>query len=247
MSVPGANVSFPTTRWSLVLRARSAEDPAAAVALEELCRLYWYPIYAFARRAGHDPENAADVTQEFFARLLGQGLIDRANPSKGRLRSFLLGCFKRFLSEKSRRRIRQKRGGGREIVSLDQAQAEAWFGAEPAQEAAPEMAFDRHWANALLAQAFTELERESLQRGRGEQFQRLKDFLAWDAPDISVADAARDLRLSPGAVRLAIHRLRLAFRRKLQEQVAHTVASPDEVHEEMRYLLDVLNIAGPVP
>ncbi|MBI2927869.1 MAG: sigma-70 family RNA polymerase sigma factor [Verrucomicrobia bacterium] len=240
MSADPAHAAFPDTRWSVVLRARSAHEPEAARALEELCRAYWYPLYAFARRCGHGAEDAEDLTQGFFARLVSRELFAKADPVKGRLRSFLLGALKHFMSEHARRERCEKRGGGQAVMSFDQALAEAWFQAEPKDEATPDLAFDRNWANAVLQQALLGLERESAQRGRAELFRRLREFLASDSEPGRLSAVAGELGMSPGAVRVAIHRLRLGFRRKLEEQIAHTVASPAELQEEMQHLRRIL-------
>ena len=172
--------------------------------------------------------------------LLSHGLFEKADRERGRLRSFLLGSFKNFLSTESRREHREKRGGAQRAFSLDQARAEEWFGVEPADGAAPEARFDRDWAHASVAQALAAVEAESEQRGKGAPFARLREFLVWDQAEPQVAEAARDLGLSVGAVRVAVHRLRLAFRRQLEAQVAQTVATPEELAGEMRHLVRIL-------
>ena len=242
MKPPERSPNFPDTRWSLVLAAsgRDAEDARARAALDELCAQYWFPLYAFARRSGHASAAAEDLTQGFFALLLSHELLAKADPERGRLRSFLLGSFKNFMSAESRREHREKRGGAQRAFSLDQARAEEWFGVEPADGAAPEVQFDRDWANATVAQALAAVEAESEQRGKAALFARLREFLAWDQAEPQVAEAARDLGLSVGAVRVAVHRLRLAFRRQLEAQVAQTVATPEELGEEMRHLVRIL-------
>lgn len=240
MKPPERSPNFPDTRWSLVLAVSGPEDARAQAALDELCGQYWFPLYAFARRCGHAPAAAEDLTQGFFALLLSHELLAKADRERGRLRSFLLGSFKNFISAETRRENREKRGGVQRAISLDQAQAEEWFGVEPADDAAPEARFDRDWANATVAQALAAVEAESAQRGKAELFSRLREFLAWDQAEPQVAEAARDLGLSVGAVRVAVHRLRLAFRRQLETQVAQTVATPAEVPGEMRHLVEIL-------
>ena len=234
--------NFPDTRWSLVLAAsgKAGEDKKARAALDDLCAQYWFPLYAFARRSGHDAAAAEDLTQGFFLLLLSHELLAKADPQRGRLRSFLLGSFKNFMSTETRREHREKRGGAQRAFSLDQARAEEWFGVEPTDGGAPEARFDRDWANATVAQALAAVETESEQRGKGALFARLREFLAWDRAEPQVAKAARDLGLSVGAVRVAVHRLRLAFRRHLEAQVAQTVATPAEVAEELRHLVRIL-------
>ncbi len=234
--------NFPVTRWSLVLAAsgKAGADEKARQALDELCAQYWFPLYAFARRCGHDAAAAEDLTQGFFVLLLSHDLLAKVDPERGRLRSFFLGSFKNFISTETRREHREKRGGTQRAVSLDQARAEEWFGVEPVDGAAPEVRFDHDWANATVAQALAAVEAEAEQRGKGALFARLREFLAWDRAEPQVAKAARDLGLSVGAVRVAVHRLRLAFRRHLEAQVAQTVATPAEVAEELRHLVRIL-------
>lgn len=239
---PHAPADFPATRWSLVLAAsgRAGADERARVALDELCAQYWFPLYAFARRCGRAPAAAEDLTQGFFVLLLSHELLAKADRERGRLRSFLLGSFKNFISTETRREHREKRGGAQPAFSLDQARAEEWFGAEPAADAAPEARFDRDWANATVAQALAALEAECGRRGRAAQFARLREFLAWDQAEPRLAEAARDLGLSIGAVRVTVHRLRLGFRRQLETQIEQTVTTPGELREELRHLVDIL-------
>ena len=241
MKPPSHTPDFPDTRWSLVLAASDAGDARAHAALDELCGQYWFPLYAFARRSGHAPAAAEDLTQGFFAMLLSHELLAKADRERGRLRSFLLGSFKNFMSTETRREHREKRGGAQPAFSLDQARAEEWFGVEPAEDVPPEVRFDRDWANATVAQALAAVEEECGQRGKAALFARLREFLSWDQAEPQVAEAARDLRLSVGAVRVAVHRLRLAFRRHLETQVAQTVATPGELRDEMLHLVRILH------
>jgi RNA polymerase sigma-70 factor (ECF subfamily) len=232
-----ASPDFPETRWSLVL---AANGERAARALEELCAAYWFPLYAFARRCGHAPPAAEDLTQGFFALLLSRELWAKADRERGRLRSFLLGAFKNFMHNETRRQHAEKRGGENVTFSLDQAQAEAWFGAEPAADDSPERQFDRDWAHATVAQAFAAVEAECAHRGKAALFARLREFLSWEQAEPQMAAAAQDLGLSTGAVRVAVHRLRLAFRRQLEAEIAQSVTTPEELREELRHLLAIL-------
>ena len=242
MKPPPHTANFPDTRWSLVLAAsgREGADAQAQRALDELCGQYWFPLYAFARRSGHGAAVAEDFTQGFFAMLLSHELLAKADRERGRLRSFLLGSFKNFISTETRREHREKRGGALPVFSLDQARAEEWFGVEPSEDVLPEVRFDRDWANATVAQALAAVEEECGQRGKTALFARLREFLSWDQAEPRIAEAARDLRLSVGAVRVAVHRLRLAFRRHLETQVAQTVATPGELRDEMLHLVRIL-------
>ena len=239
---PPHTATFPDTRWSLVLAANGsgAAEAQAHAALDELCGQYWFPLYAFARRCGHGAAEAEDFTQGFFAMLLSHELLAKFDPGRGRLRSFLLGSFKNFMSAETRREHREKRGGAQPAFSLDQARAEEWFGFEPAEDGPPEVRFDLDWANATVAQALAAVEEECGRRGKAALFARLREFLAWDQAEPQIAGAARDLRLSTGAVRVAVHRLRLAFRRHLEMQVAQTVATPGELRDEMLHLVRTL-------
>ena len=242
MRPSGHTPNFPDTRWSLVLAAagRDGADALARRALDELCEGYWFPLYAFARRCGHAPAEAEDLTQGFFALLLSHELLTKADRERGRLRSFLLGSFKNFMSTETRREHREKRGGLNTIVSLDQARAEEWFGAEPAEGTEPDARFDRDWANATVAQALAALDAECGQRGKAAQFARLREFLTWDQAEPEIAAAARDLGLDVGALRVAVHRLRLGFRRHLETQIAQTVTTPEELRGELQHLVEIL-------
>lgn len=233
--------AFPETRWSLVLRAQdgSTAGETARRALEELCGAYWYPLYAFARRAGAAPADAEDLTQGFFALLVSRGLLQKVERERGRLRSFLIGAFKLHLSERHRHEQRLRRGGGQTVLSLDQDQAEAWLRADESV-ASPEERFDRDWAESIVAQALRALEQECVRKGRHQHFHRLRAFLSWEQGEPEVAAAARDLGLSEGALRVAVHRLRHDFRRQIEAQVAQTVTHADELQAELDHLFRTL-------
>jgi len=231
----GAN--FPETRWSKIARLsdRSPGSPEAGQALAELCELYWFPLYAFARRTGYAKHDAEDLTQAFFERLVDRKLFAQADRQRGRLRSFLLGVFRNFLNEQARNAHRLKRGGGRQFVPLDAAEAEAVYEVELTNSASPEEQFERSWARMILQNALSALEREYRARGQQLVFDVLHPALTLDgAPPIQANSQA--LGISPGAVRVSIHRLRQRFRRLLHEQIAETVASPQEVEDELRHL-----------
>ena len=234
--------SFPETRWSRVLRARRADrrDDQAERALAELCEIYWLPLNAYARSCGHSPQDAEDLTQGFFRRLIERGLFAKADPARGRLRSFLLGAFKHFMSEQSRQASRQKRGSGQTAIPLHELQGEEVRANARAHSQTPEELFDRVWFDVMLEQALKELEREYCGRGKSELFLKLQDFLAWNRKDGRLAAAARDLDMSPGAVRVAILRMRQRFRELLERQIAETVGTPAEAAEELSHLRRVL-------
>lgn len=204
--------------------------------------MYWYPLYAFARRCGRAPEDAEDLTQGFFARLLERDLFAKADPARGRLRSFLLGTFKNFMSEEWRQAHRQKRGSGRVLIPIHEVREEEIEQGNGASYPAadPEVLFDRIWFDVLLKHALDELEKEYDQRGRLAVFQRLKEFLAWNRKDARLAEVARDLGLSPGAVRVTILRMRGRFRELIKRQITETVGTAAEAVAEMEHLRRVL-------
>ncbi|HVY68904.1 MAG TPA: sigma factor [Verrucomicrobiae bacterium] len=243
MTLASANHEFPRTRWTAVLRVRDGVvDPLGEKALAELCEMYWSPLFAFARRCGHGAEDAEDLTQGFFTRLLARDLFAKADPSRGRLRSFLLGAFKNYMSEEHRQAGRQKRGGNQVIVSIDELgwEVAADEGGEHDPAVDAESLFDRVWFDTLLEHALAALEQEYARRGKGELFRRLQDFLAWNRKDGKLEEAARDLEMSPGALRVAILRMRHRFRELIERQIMETVQSPAEAAEEMQHLRRVL-------
>lgn len=237
----GRRSEFATTHWSVVLAAREAPDTRATTALETLCRTYWYPLYAFVRRQGHAPEDAQDLTQGFFARLLEKDYLTAVNPDKGRFRSFLLAAIKHFLADERDKATAQKRGGGRTVISLDARTAEERYRLEPAHDASPDRLFERRWALSLLSAVFDRLEKDYVAAGKGELFQVVQGFLSPDSGEADYASAARQLGMNEGAVRMAVHRLRRRYADLFREEVAHTVAGPGEVEDEMRHLRRILS------
>jgi len=229
---------FATTRWSLVLAAGAdGSSPAVLDALGALCETYWYPLYAFLRGRGYSAENAQDLTQAFFARLLEKHAIRHADPARGRFRSFLITSLKNFASNERDRDIAGKRGGGAPILSLDMENAEGRFQMEPPSDETPERVFDRRWALTLLDRVMSRLQAETAARGdKASPFDRLKPYLTGDEPQLSYAQTASELRMSEGAVKVAVHRLRRRFRDLVRDEIAHTVSSPEEVEVELRYL-----------
>lgn len=227
---------FATTRWSLVLAAGADGSSAAHEALGALCETYWYPLYAFLRSRGSSVEDAQDLTQAFFARVLEKRVLLQADPARGRFRSFLLTSLKNFAANERDRDIAKKRGGGVPVVSLEFERAEGRFQMEPANNETPERMFDRRWALALLDRVLSRLKAETVPGGREAQFDRLKTYLTGDQPQLSYAQTAGDLGMSEGAVKVAVHRLRRHFRDVLRDEVAQTVSSPEEVEDELRHL-----------
>lgn len=233
---------FAPTRWTLVLRARGASEEARE-ALSELCEAYYAPVRAFLRREGRDEETARELTQEFFRRLLAAPHLDRVKPTRGRFRSYLLGAVKHFLVEERQRGAAAKRGGGQALLSLDAAPGiETTSELQIADPAAsmPDTWFDRQWATTLVDRAVATLGAEAVAEGKAGPFSVLKPWLLGEVPSLSQADAARQLGLTEGAVKVAVHRLRKRFREVVKAQIAQTVDDLSQVREELRYLVDVL-------
>lgn len=239
---PGARAQFQDTHWSVVLAAGRSDSARAQTALEALCHTYWYPLYAHARRRGHDHHAAQDVTQGFFAQLLEKQWLDAVAPEKGRFRSFLLAALDNFLANEWRHAQAAKRGGGQTIVSLEETRAgEERFAREPASQAGPERAFDKTWAATLLGEALGRLQQEFAGRGRAAHFEDWKVFLTREATVPDCEASASRLGMSAGAVTVAVHRLRERYGELLREAVAHTVPDAADVDEELRYLFSLLN------
>jgi RNA polymerase sigma factor (sigma-70 family) len=244
--VPGSP-RFATTRWSVVLAAGGARTPEAREALEVLCRAYWYPLYAYARRKGHDAGDAEDAVQEFFSQLLASDGLSGADPDRGRFRAYLLGCFKHHLIDENRARSALKRGGGQRVLSLDvdRGENERRLSQSVGHEITPERLYERDWALSLLEQALGSVRRSYEARGRSELFHALKDLLLPGTDLSSYAQRAEGLGMRVGAVKVAIHRLRARYRDALVEAVVHTVplhgsSLEDSVQVELQRLLEAL-------
>jgi RNA polymerase sigma-70 factor (ECF subfamily) len=234
------STSFNTTHWSAVLQAGGNDPTAAKAALTQLCRAYWFPLYAYARRRGHNPEDAQDLTQEFFARLIEKDWLTDIKPHGGRFRSFLLTAFNRLLANEYDRRTAAKRGGGQSVVSLNQADAEQRYACEPITSETPEKAFERRWALAMLDQALSRLGEEARVAGKVQHFEILSPFLSREPSPGDYDAAAARLKMSSGAVAAAVYRLRQRYREVLRASVADTVAASAEVDDELRHLLAAL-------
>jgi RNA polymerase sigma-70 factor (ECF subfamily) len=243
--------NFTTTHWSLVVAAGGADAPRAAAALEDLCGTYWYPLYAYVRRLGHNPDDAQDLVQEFFSRFLQRQSVRLADRNRGRFRTFLLTSLKRFLITEWTRSNREKRGGGQLVLSLDEELAEARLAAEPATERPPDALYDRGWAAILLDRAMSALLQEFEKSGKREVFERLKVFVWGEGNGRPYPEIAAQLGVSEGAVKVAICRLRQRFGELLRAEIGKTVGTPAEVNGELRYLLAVvrstLEAAGNLP
>jgi RNA polymerase sigma factor (sigma-70 family) len=230
------NRSFATTRWSLVLRAGGPQQAPARRALAELCERYWLPLYAFARRKCGSVHEAQDLTQGFFVDLLESDLLHRADPNRGRFRTYLLAAFQHFLSHQWERQRAQKRGGGLRALSLDFASAESRFSGEPAVYDSAEQEFERLWALQSLDAALESVRLQYRARGQEQVFDALKPFLLGEQGQTRLADAAAELGISAGAAKVGLHRLRSRFRDALRVEISATVTQADEVDDEIRRL-----------
>src|SRR5215510_6681845 len=223
-TLPGAS-DFPTTRWTLVIAAAGSRPTEARSALVSLCEGYWYPLYAYVRRRGYPVDQAQDLTQEFFIRVMEGRYLDRADPEKGRFRAFILTSLKFFLADEADRGRAQKRGGGR-VLSFEVSSGEERYQREPAHNETPERIFDRRWALSLLDRVMDRLRAEFVEHGRLDHFNRLKVFLL-DQGETPYAALAREMHRSEGALKVAIHRLRKRYRELFRQAILDTVADPD--------------------
>jgi RNA polymerase sigma factor (sigma-70 family) len=235
--LPGPS-DFPTTRWTLVVAAADPHRKEARSALVSLCEGYWYPLYAYVRRRGYPADQAQDLTQEFFIRLLDGRYLDRADAEKGRFRAFLLTSLKFFLADEADRGRALKRGGGN-VLSLEVSSGEERYQRDPAHHETPERIFERRWALSVLDRVVEKLRMEFVHHGRPEQFERLKVFLLGQS-DAPYAALAREMNTSEGALKVAIHRLRKRYRELFRQEIADTVADPAAVESELRFLAAVL-------
>ena len=238
---PGS--AFAPTRWTLILRARGG-TPESRTALSELCEAYYQPVLRFLQREGRDEDSARELTQEFFAQILSRGGFDEADPERGRFRSYLLGALKHFLADQRKHDQRLKRGGGAAHESIDASPNDDDSNSIRVADIstpAPESFFDREWAMAVMARALEVLQKEFTGAGKADQFDTLKPWLMGEAPSMFQADAARQLALSEGAVKVVIHRLRKRFRDAVRSEIAQTLRDPALVDEELRHLVEALS------
>ena len=237
---PLQDAPFPSTHWSVVVAAGHGSSPNSDQALERLCRTYWYPLYAYVRRRVTDIHEARDLMQEFFATLLEKNYIADAKRERGRFRSFLLTAMKHFLANEWRKNKTQKRGGGRSPVPLDFESGELRYSLEPADDLNPEKLFERQWAVAVLANVLSRLRTEYTEKGKEEQFERLKEFLSGEQAGGAYAEVARSLAMTVNAAQVSVHRMRHRYRALLRAELIHTLADADDVDEEIRNLFAVL-------
>jgi len=244
MSPLGA-ARFATTHWSVVVAARENASPEAREALAELCRTYWYPLYAFIRRQGHSADESQDLTQGFFTRLLEKDFLGMADRTKGKFRSFLLAACKHFLSNERDRARAQKRGGDRELLSIDGPAAESRYRLEPAHSLTPEKLFERRWAITLLDRVLARLREEFVSTGKDRLFDHLKMFLTGDKAASSHGQVARELGMTEGAIKVAVYRLRGRYRELVQEEISRTLDDPGAVQDEIRALFAAVRPSPP--
>lgn len=235
-SANGTSPQFQQTQWSLIRRAGNFDSPDSDEALETLCRAYWFPIYAFIRLHGHTPHDAQDLAQGFFVSLLERKSIVRADPRRGKFRTFLLGALKHFLFDTRRKASAWKRGGGIEILSLEEAQAEERYQLEPVDDRTPDKVYEQRWTVALLEAGLARLREEFYAAGKERQFQVLKNFLSCEGDEGTYEPAAAELNTSASTVAVAVHRIRRRFRQVVRSAIADTVSTPDEVEDEYRNL-----------
>ena len=232
----GGQDIFATTHWTVVVAAGQRHTPQSDHALEELCRTYWFPLYAFVRRRGHAKADAEDLVQAFFVRFLAKNYLEGLSAERGRFRAFLLASLKHFLANEWDKSQRQKRGSGAAHLPLDWETADSQFQIAAVTESSPEQAFDREWALALLAKVIEQLQAECVAGGKGKLFEQLKTFLAAGKGESAPDEVARALAMEAGAVRVAVHRLRKRYRQLLREEIAQTLSDPAQVDEELRTL-----------
>jgi RNA polymerase sigma factor (sigma-70 family) len=236
-----AGAGFATTHWSIVLQAGRKRQPAADQALATLCQNYWYPLYAYVRRHVNDASEAQDLTQEFFARLLEKDILALATPERGRFRSFLLTALKNFLANQRNKAHARKRGGTRPTLSLDFDAGDSRYSLEPGHELTPDRLYERKWALALLDRVLNRLREEYSAGGKANLFECLRPFIGGNPADAAYADVANELGMTAGAAKVAAHRLRKRYRDVLRDELAHTVADPADINDEINWLFQVLS------
>jgi DNA-directed RNA polymerase specialized sigma24 family protein len=240
--MPGLTKSgFQTTRWTLVQLAASSPTRDARRALSTLFHTYWRPVYAFVRRNGYDPDQSRDLTQGFFALLLEKKYLADADQKRGRFRSFLLTAVKHFLANEWNRAQAVRRGGGQLIISIDLVEAERWYVPSVVEKATPETLFERRWALSILEKVMARLQAEFVNAGKADQFEILSLFLNQDSDDIRYAELAGQINMTVGAMRMSVHRMRRRYRRLLREEITETVARPNDIDDEIRFLVSTLS------
>jgi RNA polymerase sigma-70 factor (ECF subfamily) len=230
---------FQTTRWTLVRATRNLDSTEARQAIASLCELYWYPVYAFIRRSGHSEDDARDLTQAFFTRVIEKDAFQEARPERGKFRTFLLSSVRHFLANQRDAARAQKRGGGQALLSLEFEAGERRYVIDPPGDETPERTYERKWALEVIGQTMKALEARYRQTNRQPLFQALQPFLTGDEPG-SYVEIAEQMATTDGALRVAVHRLRQQFGLALRETIAETVERPEDVDDELRHLLEAV-------
>ncbi len=231
----GEKGQFPPTRWSLVIGAQEGEDEARRRAMGELCEVYWYPLYAYVRRRGLNPSDAEDVTQGFFCELLEKDRVQQFSNVRGKLRAYLLGAIKNYLSDRGKRERAEKRGGGVQPLSLDMASAEDRYAFEPPEFETPEKLFEVRWALTILERAFERVREEYERLGKPEVYEAMKGLLAGDK-ETSFRELGERIGMTEGAARVTLHRMRKLYRRYLEQEISETLAEGEDIEAELAYL-----------
>ena len=238
-SIPPTQAVFASTQWSLVVTAQ-AGDTQSSAALETLCRAYWKPLYAFVRRQGVNPDEAMDMTQGFFTRLLEKDWMAAADQERGRFRNYLMTSIKHFMSNEWAKQRAKKRGGGCRFIPIDAETAETQYRLDPVDTRSPERTYERQWALTVLEQVMDSLHQDYQERDKAAQFESLKPCLVLGSQQQPYAELAQKLETTEGAVRVMVHRLKQQYRHQLRHHIAQTVASADEVEQEMQHLFQAL-------
>lgn len=231
---------FPTTHWTLVQIVKGGDRKQAAQALEELCGRYWYPVYAYLRRAGRTAHDAEDLTQMLFQKLVADESLREVHQERGRLRSFLIGALRRVISRQARHDDAGRRGGGQTVISLDETVAGERYAHEPADMLDPERLYERAWAMQLLESVREKLRASFINNGRLADYEILEPYLGWDDAPAPYAELGGRLGLNEGAARVLVHRLRKKFRELLEREISKTVVNPDDIATELDWMRDVL-------
>ena len=232
---------FNTTHWSVVVNAGHELTEQAALALERLCQTYWSPLYAYVRRCGHDEDSARDLTQSFFAQLIEKRRLTHADRERGRFRTFMLGAMQNFLHNEHDRLQALKRGGGREVISLDQQESEEYVLRGVSDRLTPERLFEKRWASRLIEVVMERLRTEFIAEGKADLFDRLEPHLWGDATSVPYLQVANDMNMSLSALKSTTHRLRQRAREILREEIANTVAAVADIDAEIRHLMDTFS------
>jgi len=233
---PNFNPDFTETRWSVIARASGVPSAPAVEALNQLCRTYWFPVYAYVRKRGYSPHDAQDLTQEFFLRLIEKRAYASANRKAGRFRAFLITALKNFLTDEWRKATAAKRGGSASLLSLDQGDAEARYQSETATDLTPDAIFQRRWSLTILSGALDNLAKEHRKAGKERPFELLKPFLTGEGTGEEREAVAAALETTTTNVRMMVHRTRKRFRQLVRQEVLQTVTNPEDAEDEMRHL-----------